>query len=128
EIKQFSHVSHISSKVEGKVRSDVSALEVLAATLPAGTLSGAPKVRACQIIDQLEQTKRGPYGGALGYIDFTGNMEMCIGIRMAVRKNDKVFVQAGAGIVSESDPASEYQETKNKARAMMTALAPQGEQ
>ena len=128
EIKQFSHVSHISSKVEGKVRSDVSALEVLAAALPAGTLSGAPKVRACQIIDQLEQTKRGPYGGALGYIDFTGNMEMCIGIRMAVRKNDKVFVQAGAGIVSESDPASEYQETKNKARAMMTALAPQGEQ
>ena len=128
DIKQFSHVSHISSKVEGKVRSDVSALEVLAAALPAGTLSGAPKVRACQIIDQLEQTKRGPYGGALGYIDFTGNMEMCIGIRMAVRKNGKVFVQAGAGIVSESDPASEYQETKNKARAMMTALAPQGEQ
>ncbi len=121
-IKQFSHVSHISSKVTGKVRQDATCLDVLKAALPAGTLSGAPKIRACQLIDEIEDTKRGPYGGALGYIDFTGNMEMCIGIRMAVLKNNQVFVQAGAGIVADSDPEKEYVETKNKAKAMMTAL------
>lgn len=121
-IKQFSHVSHISSKVTAKVREDATCLDVLKATLPAGTLSGAPKIRACQLIDEIEDSKRGPYGGALGYIDFAGNMDMCIGIRMAVLKNNQVFVQSGAGIVADSDPATEYLETKNKAKAMMTAL------
>lgn len=121
-IKQFSHVSHISSKVAAKVRADVTCLDVLKAALPAGTLSGAPKIRACQLIDEIEDTKRGPYGGALGYIDFTGNMDMCIGIRMAVSKNNKVFVQSGAGIVMDSVPENEYFETKNKAKAMMAAL------
>ncbi|MRJ48238.1 anthranilate synthase component I family protein [Fundicoccus ignavus] len=121
-IKQFSHVSHISSKVTAKVRPDATCLDVLKSALPAGTLSGAPKIRACQLIDEIENTKRGPYGGALGYIDFAGNMDMCIGIRMAVLKNDQVFVQSGAGIVADSDPEKEYLETKNKAKAMMTAL------
>ncbi|MFV8815327.1 anthranilate synthase component I family protein, partial [Aerococcus urinaeequi] len=121
-IKQFSHVSHISSKVTAKVRPDATCLDVLKSALPAGTLSGAPKIRACQLIDEIEDTKRGPYGGALGYIDFAGNMDMCIGIRMAVLKNDQVFVQSGAGIVADSDPEKEYLETKNKAKAMMTAL------
>lgn len=121
-IKQFSHVSHISSKITGQVKADASCLDVLRAALPAGTLSGAPKIRACQLIDEIEDTKRGPYGGALGYIDFTGNMDMCIGIRMAVLKNDHVFVQSGAGIVAGSNPEKEYFETKNKAKAMMTAL------
>ena len=121
-IKQFSHVSHISSKVTAQVRSDANCIDVLKAALPAGTLSGAPKIRACQLIDEIENTKRGPYGGALGYIDFAGNMDMCIGIRMAVLKNDHVFVQSGAGIVIDSDPEKEYIETKTKAKAMMAAL------
>lgn len=126
EIKQFSHVSHIASKVIGRVKEAYGPLEALAAALPAGTLSGAPKVRACQIIDSLEGTKRGPYGGALGYIDFTGDMEMCIGIRMAVHKNNKVFVQSGAGIVADSVAEKEFQETQNKAKAIMAALKYEG--
>jgi anthranilate synthase component 1 len=126
EIKRFSHVSHISTRVVGELRDDLDAIDVIASALPAGTLSGAPKKRACEIIDAVEGIKRGVYGGALGYIDFTGNMDMCIGIRMAVLKNSKVFVQAGAGIVAESVPENEYQETLNKSQAVIDALKNSG--
>jgi len=122
QIKRFSHVSHISSHVTGELRDGADALDVIIATLPAGTLSGAPKKRACEIIDELEGTKRGVYGGAIGYIDFAGNMDMCIGIRMAVLKEENVYVQAGAGIVADSVPEKEYMETRNKALAVMKAL------
>lgn len=122
KIKQFSHVSHIASRVTSVAAEGKDALDAIAAVLPAGTLSGAPKKRACEIIDELEKTRRGPYGGALGYIDFTGNMDMCIGIRMAVLKNGKVLVQSGGGIVADSDPVKEYEETINKAKAVITAI------
>ena len=122
QIKRFSHVSHISSHVTGELREGADALDVITATLPAGTLSGAPKKRACEIIDEAESTKRGVYGGAIGYIDFAGNMDMCIGIRMAVLKEGNVYVQAGAGIVADSVPEKEYIETHNKAKAVMKAL------
>jgi anthranilate synthase component 1 len=121
-IKKFSHVSHISSRVTGTVKDDVDAIDVISATLPAGTLSGAPKKRALEIIDEAENARRGLYGGAIGYIDFAGNLDVCIGIRMAVLKDGFVFVQAGAGIVADSVPAKEYKETQNKARAVMEAL------
>jgi anthranilate synthase component 1 len=127
QIKRFSHVSHISSHVTGIMREGLDALDVIAATLPAGTLSGAPKKRACEIIDAAEGVKRGVYGGALGYIDFAGNMDMCIGIRMAVLKDGNVYVQAGAGIVADSKPEKEYQEVCNKAKAVMEALKQSGE-
>jgi anthranilate synthase component 1 len=127
QIKRFSHVSHISSHVTGQIREGLDALDVIAATLPAGTLSGAPKKRACEIIDAAEGVKRGVYGGALGYIDFAGNMDMCIGIRMAVLKDGNVYVQAGAGIVADSNPEKEYQEVRNKAKAVMEALKQSGE-
>jgi len=127
EIKRFSHVSHISSRVAGELREGLDALDVIAAALPAGTLSGAPKKRACEIIDEVEGIKRGVYGGCMGYIDFAGNMDMCITIRMAVLKNGKVFVQSGAGIVAESVPEKEYRETQNKAGAVMDALKNSGE-
>lgn len=121
-IKQFSHVSHIASRVTSTIADGKDALDAIAAVLPAGTLSGAPKKRACEIIDELEKTSRGPYGGALGYIDFTGNMDMCIGIRMAVLKKGRVLVQSGGGIVADSDPVKEYQETINKAKAVINAI------
>ena len=127
QIKHFSHVSHIGSCVTGEVQDNKEAIDVIAAAFPAGTLSGAPKKRACEIIDEAEGAKRGPYGGAIGYIDFTGNMDMCIGIRMAVLKGGNVFVQSGAGIVADSVPENEYQETLNKARAIMNALKNEGE-
>ena len=123
QIKRFAHVSHISSHITGELREGLDALHVIAAALPAGTLSGAPKKRACEIIDEVEGIKRGVYGGAIGYIDFAGNMDMCIGIRMAVLKDDHVYVQAGAGIVADSVPAKEYQEIQNKSRAVMEALS-----
>jgi anthranilate synthase component 1 len=126
QARRFSHVSHIASHVTGELDRGRDSLDVLAATLPAGTLSGAPKKRACEIIDQTEGLKRGIYGGAIGYIDFTGNMDMCIGIRMAVLKNNTVSVQAGAGIVADSIPAREYQETLTKAQAVMEALKHSG--
>lgn len=125
-VRQFSHVSHIASRVTGEIRPDRDALDAVAAALPAGTLSGAPKKRACEIIDELEGAKRGPYGGALGYIDFTGGMDMCIGIRMAVHQNGKVFVQSGGGVVADSIPEKEYEETIRKAGAVLRALEEDG--
>ena len=113
---------HIGSTVRGKIRTECDALDAIAAVLPAGTLSGAPKIRACQLIAELENNKRGIYGGAIGYIDFTGNMDTCIAIRIAYKKNGRVFVRSGAGIVADSNPESEYQECINKAAAVVNAL------
>jgi anthranilate synthase component 1 len=124
-IKTCSHVYHIQSKVQGKIRPELDAFDALAATLPAGTLSGAPRDRAMEIIAKIEGSKREVYGGAVGYIDFTGDMDFCIGIRMAVLKDGQVSVQAGAGIVAESIPINEYNECCNKAKAMMMALEQQ---
>ena len=121
-IERFSHVMHIGSTVRGEIREDRDALDAIEAVLPAGTLSGAPKIRACQLIGELENNKRGIYGGAIGYIDFTGNMDTCIAIRIAYKKNGKVFVRSGAGIVADSVPEKEYQECLNKAGASLTAL------
>ena len=121
-IERFSHVMHIGSTVQGEIRDDKNALDAVEAVLPAGTLSGAPKIRACEIINELENNKRGIYGGAIGYIDFTGNLDTCIAIRIAFKKNGKVFVRSGAGIVADSVPEKEYQECINKAQAVMTAL------
>jgi anthranilate synthase component 1 len=113
-IERYSHVMHIVSNVEGVLREGVSALDVLKATLPAGTLSGAPKVRAMEIIDELEPVKRGIYGGAVGYLGWNGEMDTAIAIRTAVIKNEVMYVQAGAGVVADSVPESEWQETLNK--------------
>ena len=113
---------HIGSTVRGEIRPDKDALDAVEAVLPAGTLSGAPKIRACQLIGELENNKRGIYGGAIGYIDFTGNLDTCIAIRIAYKKNGKVFVRSGAGIVADSVPENEYQECLNKARASLKAL------
>lgn len=121
-VERFSHVMHIGSTVRGEIRDDKDALDAIEAVLPAGTLSGAPKIRACQLIGELENNKRGIYGGAIGYIDFTGNMDTCIAIRIAYKKNGKVFVRSGAGIVADSDPEKEYEECLNKARASLRAL------
>ena len=121
-IERFSHVMHIGSTVRGIIRDDLDALDAIAAVLPAGTLSGAPKIRACQLIGDLENNKRGIYGGAIGYIDFAGNMDTCIAIRIAYKKNGKVFVRSGAGIVADSVPENEFQECINKAQAVVNAL------
>lgn len=121
-IERYSHVMHIGSTVRGEIREDKCALDAVDAVLPAGTLSGAPKIRAMQIINELENNKRGIYGGAIGYLDFTGNLDTCIAIRIAFKKNGKVFVRSGAGIVSDSVPEKEYQECINKAKAAMNAL------
>ena len=126
-IERYSHVMHIGSTVRGKIRAGRDAFDAIEAVLPAGTLSGAPKIRACQLIGELENNKRGIYGGAIGYIDFTGNMDTCIAIRIAYKKNGKVFVRSGAGIVADSDPAKEYQECINKAKASLKALELAGE-
>ena len=122
DVLKFSHIMHIGSTVRGIIRDDKDALDAIEAVLPAGTLSGAPKIRACQLIDELEGCKRGIYGGAIGYIDFTGNMDTCIAIRIAYKKNGKVFVRSGAGIVADSVPEKEYIESCNKARAVIKAL------
>ena len=122
EIERFSHVMHIGSTVRGKLRKDKSPLDAVDAVLPAGTLSGAPKIRACQLINQLENNKRGIYGGAVGYLDFSGNLDTCIGIRLAFKKNGRVFIRSGAGIVADSVPEKEYQECVNKAKAVVLAL------
>ena len=121
-IERYSHVMHIGSTVRGEIREGYDALDAIGAVLPAGTLSGAPKIRACQLIGELENNKRGIYGGAIGYIDFTGNMDTCIAIRIAYKKNGTVFVRSGAGIVADSVPEKEYEECINKARAVVNAL------
>ena len=121
-IERFSHVMHIGSTVTGKIRGDKDSLDAIDSILPAGTLSGAPKIRACEIINELEGNKRGIYGGAIGYIDFTGNLDMCISIRLAFAKNGKVFIRSGAGIVADSIPENEYEECINKAKAVINAL------
>ena len=121
-IERYSHVMHIGSVVRGRLREGCDALDAIEAVLPAGTLSGAPKIRAAQIINELEDNKRGIYGGALGYLDFAGNMDVCIAIRIAYKKNGRVFVRSGAGIVADSDPVKEYRECVNKAAAVVRAL------
>lgn len=121
-IERYSHVMHIGSTVRGEIKDNLDALDAISAVLPAGTLSGAPKIRACMLIGELENNKRGIYGGAIGYIDFTGNMDTCIAIRIAYKKNGKVFIRSGAGIVADSVPEKEYQECINKAQAVVNAL------
>ncbi len=121
-IERFSHVMHIGSTVRGEIDEKHDALDAIEAVLPAGTLSGAPKIRACELIGELENNKRGIYGGAIGYVDFTGNMDTCIAIRIAYKKNGKVFVRSGAGIVADSVPEKEYEECINKAKAVVNAL------
>jgi anthranilate synthase component 1 len=122
-IERYSHVMHIISSVTGDLKPGLSPIDVLRATLPAGTLSGAPKVRAMEIIDELEPVKRGVYGGAVGYISWSGDMDTAIAIRTAVIKNETLYIQAGAGVVADSVPALEWKETLNKARAMLRAAA-----
>jgi anthranilate synthase component 1 len=121
-IHKYSKIMHICSQVEGNIRADCDACAAIEAVLPAGTLSGAPKIRACEIIDELETQPRGIYGGALGYLDFTGNLDTCIAIRMAVKKDGMVYVQAGGGIVADSVAETEYLESQNKAAAVINAL------
>ena len=123
EILRYSHVMHIGSTVRGVIRPDKQSMDAVDAVLPAGTLSGAPKIRAMEIINELENNKRGIYGGAIGYVDFTGNLDTCIAIRTAYKKNGKVFVRSGAGIVADSVPENEYRECLNKAKAVMDAVA-----
>ena len=122
DVLRFSHVMHIGSTVSGRLAPDKDAVDVVDSILPAGTLSGAPKLRACQIIGDLEGSKRGIYGGAIGYIDFAGNLDTCIGIRLAYKKNGEVCVQSGAGIVADSVPEREFAECRNKARAVVEAV------
>jgi anthranilate synthase component 1 len=122
EILKLSHIMHIGSTVSGEIREKLDGLDAINAVLPAGTLSGAPKIRAMQIISDLEQSQRGIYGGAIGYLDFTGNMDTCISIRLAYKKNGKVFVRSGAGIVADSVPDKEHTECINKAKAVVTAF------
>ena len=121
-IEHYSHVMHIGSTIRGEITDDHDALDAIEAVLPAGTLSGAPKIRACQLIEAFENNKRGIYGGAIGYIDFTGNMDTCIAIRIAYKKNGKVFVRSGAGIVADSVPEKEFEECLNKAYSSLKAL------
>ena len=121
-VERYSHVMHIGSVVRGEIRDDLDALSAVEAVLPAGTLSGAPKIRACQLIGELERNKRGIYGGAIGYIDLAGNMDTCIAIRIIYKKNGKIFVRSGAGIVADSVADKEFDECMNKARACLEAL------
>ncbi|SJZ32137.1 anthranilate synthase component I [Selenihalanaerobacter shriftii] len=122
EIEKYSHVMHLVSNVRGELREDASDFDALRSCFPAGTVSGAPKIRAMEIIDELEPTKRGPYAGAIGYFSFNGNLDSCITIRTMVFKDQDVYVQAGAGIVSDSNPEAEYQETLNKAQALLRSI------
>lgn len=121
-IERFSHVMHIGSTVRGEIADNRTAIDAVDAVLPAGTLSGAPKIRACQLINDLENNKRGIYGGAIGYLDFTGNLDTCIAIRIVYKKNGKVFVRSGAGIVYDSVLENEYTECINKAAAVVKAI------
>lgn len=122
EIERFSHVMHIGSTVTGRIRDDKDGMDAIDAILPAGTLSGAPKFRACEIIEELEQCKRGIYGGAVGYIDFAGNLDVCIAIRLVYKKNGSICIRSGAGIVNDSDPYKEAEECVNKAKAVVNAV------
>jgi anthranilate synthase component 1 len=121
-IERYSHVMHIVSQVEGAIRKGMDAFDLIRATFPAGTLTGAPKVRAMEIIEELEGTRRGPYGGAVGYFSFDGSMDTCITIRAVLMQGDTLYVQAGGGVVADSDPAREYEESINKSRAMAAAI------
>ena len=121
-VEKYSKVTHLVSDVQGELRDDENPINALMSVLPAGTLSGAPKVRAMEIIDELENKKRGVYGGTVGYLGFDGNIDTCIAIRMAVKKDGRVYVQAGGGIVADSIPENEYQESANKAAAVMNAI------
>jgi anthranilate synthase component 1 len=121
-VERYSHVMHITSNVQGRLTPGTTALDALRAGLPAGTVSGAPKVRAMQIIDEAERNRRGPYAGAVGYVDFTGNMDTCIALRTLVVLGDRAYIQAGAGIVADSVPAAEYEETLNKAKGLIKAV------
>ncbi|MCB1211771.1 MAG: anthranilate synthase component I family protein, partial [Verrucomicrobiales bacterium] len=121
-IERYSHVMHIVSNVDGKLRADKSAYDVMRATFPAGTVSGSPKVRAMEIINELEKSKRCAYAGAVGYYGFDGNLDSCIALRTCVLKDGKAYVQAGAGVVADSDPAYEYDETVNKATGILRAI------
>ena len=121
-IQRYSHVMHIGSTVSGNISEGRDGVDAVDAVLPAGTLSGAPKIRACEIIAELEQSKRGIYGGAVGYLDFTGNTDLCISIRLAYKKDGVICVQSGAGIVADSVPEKEFEECRNKAGAVMLAL------
>ena len=125
-IEKYSHVIHIVSNVDGKLRKECDLFDAFFSCFPAGTLSGAPKIRAMEIIDELERVKRGLYGGALGYIDFSGRMDTCIVIRTIVYHNGTALIQAGAGIVADSVPSREYDETVAKATALFTAIAQAG--
>jgi anthranilate synthase component 1 len=122
-VERYSHVMHLVSGVSGDLVEGVGPIDVLRATFPHGTVSGAPKVRAMEIIDELEPVARGPYAGAVGYVDFSGNLDTAIALRTAVMEGTTAWVQAGAGIVADSDPASEYDECVNKAKAVLTAIA-----
>src|SRR5262249_43627176 len=122
KVERYSHVMHITSNVNGRLRADRTAFDALRAGLPAGTVSGAPKVRAMQIIDEVEPNKRGPYAGAVGYIDFTGNMDTCIALRTLVIRGTTAHIQAGGGVVHDSVPGAEYEETVNKARGLLKAI------
>jgi anthranilate synthase component 1 len=122
KVERYSHVMHITSNVTGRLRAGMTAFDALRAGLPAGTVSGAPKVRAMQIIDEVEPTKRGPYAGAVGYIDFTGNMDTCIALRTLVIQGQTAYVQAGGGVVFDSEPHAEFEETVNKARVLLKAI------
>ena len=121
-IEKYSHVMHIGSEVKGILRDDLQAIDAVDSVLPAGTLSGAPKFKACEIISELEGDRRGIYGGAVGYVDFTGNLDVCIAIRLAYKRNGNVYVRSGAGIVADSVPEKEYEECINKAKAVVEAI------
>jgi anthranilate synthase component 1 len=122
-IERYSHVMHIVSGVSGRLREGLGPVDVLRATFPHGTVTGAPKVRAMEIVDELEPTARGPYAGAVGYLDFSGNVDTAIGLRTMIAEGERAWVQAGAGVVADSDPAAEYRECVAKARAVLTAIA-----
>lgn len=122
-IERYSHVMHIVSEVQGHLADENTSVDALMQCFPAGTVSGAPKIRAMEIIDEFEPTKRGIYAGAVGYFDFSGNMDTCIAIRTMVVAKNKVYIQAGAGIVADSDPQKEFEETQNKAGALVQALS-----
>jgi anthranilate synthase component 1 len=121
-VERYSHVMHITSNVMGRLAAGKTAFDALRAGLPAGTVSGAPKVRAMEIIDEVETVKRGPYAGAVGYVDFTGNMDTCIALRTMVIVGNTIYIQAGGGVVYDSVPSEEYEETLNKARGMLKAI------